>query len=86
MGIFISLNGDSAQDIISTRADATAAVRILDETMRAAAPHGRNYRTNLEYLAARAVYDNLQHAMNEVVRMWTADATAAYAYKSAQKR
>lgn len=82
MSILISLNGDSPQTIIDTRAKAMEHMRALDEAMRDAAPHGRNYATNLEYLAARQVYDNLHRAMHEATRMWVEDTTAAYAAKS----
>lgn len=82
MSILVSLNGDSPQTILDTRAEAMKHMRALDIAMREAAPHGRNYASNLEYLAARAVYDNLQHAMNQMTRQWVEDSTAAYAYKS----
>lgn len=82
MSIFISLNGDTPETILNTRAEAMKHMRALDIAMRDAAPHGRNYATHLEYLAARQVYDNLQHAMNQMTRQWVEDSTAAYAYKS----
>lgn len=85
MGILINLNGDAPQTILDSRKKATAALRALDEAMRDAVPHGRNYAQHADYLSARQVYNNLQHAMNEAVRVWTEDATAAYKAKEKRK-
>lgn len=86
MSILISLNGDAPQTIIDTRAEAMSALRALDIAMRGAVPHGRNYASNLEYLQARQVYDNLQHAMNQMTRQWVEDSTAAYSEKTRRSK
>jgi uncharacterized protein YukE len=85
MSILINLNGDAPQSILDARRKASEALRALDEAMRDAAPHGRNYATQTDYLEARQIYNNLQHAMSDVQKMWNEDSRAAYQAKERKR-